>query len=190
MATPKTFNDLAIINQALTGAMGEARITDLSTDADTKGIVMRENYEAVSEACQVKSAWRFNTVKVALNKLAAAPLNRWSAAWQLPVDRLKILFTWAPSRYEIQGDLLYSNNTDAVHLDYQRKLTEDEWPTWFQRYVVARLVMRTVKGITGEDPSQAMKDEEKDALDDALFQDSQQQPNQTILPNDFVDVRH
>ena len=190
MATPQIFTDLDVINQALTGFMGERRISDLATDQNIKAEVMRENYEAVSEAAQVKTAWRFNTIKAVLNKLAGEPENRWAAAWQIPPDHLKTLFTWPPSRYEIQGNRLYSNNTDSIELDYQRKREEAYWPTWFQRYVVAKLVMRTCKGITGDDPSQAMKDELEDAETDALFQDAQQQPNQTMLPSDFVDCRH
>ncbi len=189
MPDPIPFIDLDVINQALTGAMGEGRITNLAEDTTTKGIVMRENYEAVSESCQIKSTWRFNTNKVALNKLTAAPENRWAAGWQLPADILKLLTTWPPSNYEVQGTVLYSNNTGEIEIDYQRKLEESLWPAWFMRYVVARLVMRTVRGITGDNPTKEMGDEIRDALDDALFQDAQQQPNQTTLPNAFIDVR-
>ena len=189
MPTPITFVDLDVINQALTGVLGEEPITDLQSDQSVPAIVMRKNYEAVSEAAQTKSAWRFNTTKVALNKLAAEPLNRWAAGWQLPNDHLKTLTTWPTSRYEIQGNKLYSKNTDSIELDYQRKLEEAFWPSWFLRYVVAALVIRTTRGITGEKANKDMKDELKDALDDAFFQDAQQQPNQTMMANDFVDVR-
>lgn len=189
MVTPTVFTDLAVINQALTGVMGEDEITNLEDDQGKAALVMRKNYEAVSEAAQIKTAWRFNTTKVALNKLSGEPINRWAAAWQLPIDRLKILTTWSPSNYEIQGDKLLSNNTDELELDYQRKIEEALWPIWFTRYVVASLVMRTVRGITGEKPAQTMKDELKDAENDALFQDAQQQPNQTMQSNAFVDVR-
>lgn len=190
MPTPIQFTDLDVINQALTGAMGEDRISNLQDDKSKRGIVMRENYEPISEATQTKTPWRFNTTKVALNKLTAEPVNRWAAGWQLPVDSLKVLTVWPPNIYEIQGNKLFSNNTDSIEIDYQRKLEEALWPSWFLRYCVARLVMRTVRGITGDDPTQLMKEELKDARDDALFQDSQQQPNQTPLPNPFVDVRH
>ena len=190
MPTPTVFVDIDVINQALTGFLGENEITNLATDQSVAAIVMRHNYEAVSEAAQTKSAWRFNTTKAALSKLTAEPQNRWSAGWQLPNDHLKTLTTWPISNYEIQGNKLYTNNTDAVEIDYQRKLEEAFWPSWFLRYVVARLVIRTSRGITGEKPTPEMKDELKDALDDALFQDAQQQPNQTMMANAFIDVRH
>lgn len=189
MVTPLTFTDLDVINQALTGFMGEGRISDLEDDQNDKAEVMRENYEAVSEAAQVKTNWRFNTTKLALNKLSGEPENRWAAAWQLPPDMLKLITTWPPSRYEVQGRLLYSNNTSEIEIDYLRKMQEAYWPAWFLRYVVARLVIRTVRGITGEKATVEMKDELKEAREDALFQDAQQQPNQEQVPNPFVDCR-
>ncbi len=189
MPNPIQFIDLDIINQALTGFLGEDRISDLENDQDTKAIVMRESYEPVSEASQTATPWRFNTHKVALNKIVGEPVSRWSAQWQLPADLLKLLFTWPPSIYEIQGTRLYSNNTDEIEIDYQRKLAEGLWPTWFQRFVVASLVMRTSRGITGEKPTQDMLDELRAARDEAFFQDAQQQPNQINLPAPFVDVR-
>ena len=191
MPTPIAFTDLNVINQALTGAMGEGRISDLQDpdEQSTKAQVMRENYEAVSEAAQTVTNWRFNTTKVALSKLSEAPPNRWAAAWQLPTDNLKVLYTWPPGNYEIQGNKLFSNNTDSIEIDYQRKLGEALWPSWFLRYVVAALVLRTVRGVTGDDPTQSMHDELKNARDDGFFEDAQQQPNQAPLPNPFVDCR-
>ncbi len=189
MVTPITLVDLDIINMALTGDMGERRINDLANEAAPKGIIMREKYENVSETAQTKTAWRFNTTKVALSKLSGVPLNRWAAAWQLPTDLLKVLTTWPPTRYEIQGKRLYTNDTSQVHLDYTRKLSEGEWPPWFVRYVVSQLVLRTIKGIRGDEASDDMKEEAADALTDALFQDAQQQPNQTMQSNAFIDAR-
>ena len=189
MPNPIQFDDLGVINQALTGVMGENEITDLQDDQGKPAIIMRKNYEAISEAAQVKTAWRFNTTKAVLNKLSAAPENRWAAAFQLPNDFLKLLTTWPPSNYEIQGNKLFSNNTSSIAIDYQRKLGEGLWPIWFTRYVVAMLVMRTVRGVTGEKPAQTMKDERDDAERDALFQDAAQQPNQTMQSNAFIDAR-
>lgn len=189
MPTPITFVDLDVINQALTGALGEDRISDLAGDQTVKAIVMREMYEPVSEAAQTATVWRFNTTKAALNKLSAEPENRWAAGWQLPNDNLKVLTTWPPGNYEIQGNKLYSNNTDSIEIDYQRKLEEALWPVWFLRYVVARLVMRSCRGITGDDPSQDMRDEFQDARDDAFTPDAMQQPNQQNMPSPFVDAR-
>lgn len=189
MPTPLTATDLTIVNQALTGWLGEDEVENLTADTTKRAKIMRLNYESVSESTQIRTAWRFNTLKAALNKLLTVPENRWSAAWQLPNDNLKVLTTWPPGNYELQDGKLLSNNTDEIEIDYQRKVEEAFWPAWFQRYVVIRLAIRVCRGITGEFPDQTMKDELKAARDDAMFQDAQQQPNQTRMPNEFIDAR-
>jgi len=188
MPTPSTFAELDIVNQALT-RMGEKRISDLESDTAPRAQVMRENYQQIAERCLTKTSWRFATVKAALSKLSAVPENRWDAAWQLPTDRLKVLFVYPPGNYEIQGQRLFSNNTSAIEIDYIRYVLEGEWPAWFREYVVTELVMHTVKGITGDEPNVRQERARDRAEVDSLTQDSQQQPNFTDLPNPFIDVR-
>lgn len=184
------FADVDIANQALT-ALGELRLTaPLVDDESAHAVVLREHYAAVKEFCLAKSNWRFATAKLALNLELVTPPNRWAAQWTLPTDLLKVLYVWPPINYELQNGKLLTNARSGVVLDYVRNVDEGDWFPWFTRYVVAELVMRTCRGITGDDPSQQMKDERSEALSDALFQDAQQQPNQTILPNDFIDCRN
>ena len=184
------FADLDVVNQALT-AMGETRLTQpLASDDTPAGIVMRDNYAAVKEAALSQSNWRFATVKLALNLENVTPPNRWAAQWNLPADMLKALYIWPPIKYELQNGKLLTNIRSGLVLDYIRNVAEGEWPPWFTRYCVSELVLRTCKGITGDDPSRGMEAEQERALANANYQDAQQQPNQTILPNDFIDVRH
>ena len=189
MPTPVANTDLTVINQCLTGFLGEERITDLEDDQTKRAIIMRESYEPTSEFCQTVTNWLFNKTKAALNKLEAEPENRWSAAWQLPNDKLKIITVWPPGRYEIQGKELLSNNTDSIEIDYLRKIEEAFWPAWFTRYVVAELTMRTTRGITGEKANTDQRAERDTAKSEALFNDATQQPNPENPPNAFVDVR-
>ncbi len=189
MPTPHTFTDLDVINMALTGRMGEDRITNLATDESTAAIVMREHYQQVKESTLTKTAWRFATVKKALNKLSGDPLNRWSAAWQLPPDLLKLLTTWPPTNYERQGNKIFTDVTSGLEIDYIRYVLEDQWPAWFRDYVVGRLVIATRRGITGEKPDSEDYEYLEAARADAFWQDAQQQPNPTNLPNPFIDAR-
>lgn len=189
MPSRQTFTDLDVVNQSL-GSMGEVELDNLATDQSTAAIIMRRHYVAVKQYCLAMSNWRFATTKAALSKLSAVPTNRWAAAWQLPPDLLKLLFTWPPSRYEVQGQRLYTNETSRLEIDYIRNIEEPYWLDWFTRLVVAELTMRTCKGITGDEPSRAMTEERGAARSEAYFQDAQQQPNQTQLPNDFIDVRY
>lgn len=190
MPTPVTFAKLDVINQALTG-LHEARLSDVAALGGTSkhAQVMREHYDAVVLYCHGRTAWRFATAKRALNKLSAAPLNRWSAAWNLPTDMVKLLSTWPPSNYELANRQILSNETTALEVDYVRLVEEGYWPAWFTRLVVAELVKRCCRPITGDAVDQDMKDELRAAEVDAFFQDAQQQPNQTLMSNDFIDVR-
>lgn len=190
MPTPTTFSKLEVINQAL-GAMGEGLLSSISELSGTskQAQVMRVHYAAVVYFCMSRTSWRFATTKKALNRLSSNPINRWSAAWQLPADMLKLLSTWPPSEYEIQNRQLLTNETTRCEVDYIRLVEEAYWPAWFMRFVVAELVIRTMKGITGESPDAEEREERRQAEAQALYLDAQQQPNLQIQSNAFVDCR-
>lgn len=189
MATPGTFADLDIINAALTGRMGAGYLADIDSP-EARAVVVRANYQLTLEACLTHSAWRFNTRQAALNLLLGTPTNRWAAKWQLPADTIKVLYVHPPIRYQILGKELYCDVTSGpLAIDYQIYVLEGDWPAWFRKYVIAQLVMDICKGVTGEDPSQAMKDDLMRSISDALFLDAQQQPNPEPLPNPFIDCR-
>lgn len=189
MSTPSTFTDLMIVNAALT-RMGTDELQNLEDDESKRATVMRKNYQQVKETTLTKTSWRFATVKAALNKLSDKPENRWEAAWQLPPDKLKVLFVYPPTRYEIQGTRIFANDTSSIEIDYIRYVEEGEWPPWFREYTIDSLLIATIKGITGEDPTTKQTDKVADSRSDALFQDSQQQPNIEQLPNPFIDCRY
>lgn len=187
MPSPETITDLKVINQALGAGLGENELTDLN--AATKiAATVRSNYGPVKYACMTKTSWRAFTAKATLNQLSGTPINRWQYAYQLPSDCLKVLTTWPVSNYELQNNRLYTN-ASSVDIDYIRNLEEAYWPRWFEAYVVASLVKRLCRGITGKDPSPSMEAEVKSSLIAAQFADAGQQPNQSMATNDFVDCR-
>lgn len=188
MPTPVTFAKLDIWNQVLTG-LGEPLLTSLAGSSKPHQ-VLSQHYDATVQAAMTETSWRFATAKRALNKLSGAPTNRWAAAWNLPVDNLKVLTTWPPGNYELQNRQLLTNEQTRLEIDYIRLVEEGFWPAWFTVYVVARLVVITCKGITREDPSAEMREILKTAETKALVADAQQQPNQTIQSNEFVDCRN
>lgn len=195
MATPKTYTDIDVVNMAL-DAMGEdpvavTALSSASTDTSKRARIMRTHYDAVKEAALTKTSWRFATsTSVSLSKLSGTPAKtKWAAAWQLPPDTLKVLTTWPPTNYEIQGKRILTNITSGLLVDYIRYVTEDQWPAWFVVYVKWKLVEATVKAITGSSMDREDKDSLSSAETDALSTDSQQQPNVTDQPNPFIDVR-
>lgn len=193
MPTPKTYADIDIVQMALS-AMGEAPVAATalvtpSTDTSKRARIMRENYDLVKETAMTKTSWRFLTAKSSLSKLSSDPLNKWAAAWQLPVDMLKVLHVWPPTNYEIQRKRLYTNETAEVIIDYIRYLDEGDWPAWFVMYVKWKLVEGTINGITGGSMDREQRESMETAESDALSTDSQQQPNVADQPNPFIDVR-
>jgi hypothetical protein len=190
MPTPATFAKLDVVNQALTG-LHEKRLSDQAALEGTSlhAQVMREHYDAVVQFCLTKSNWRFNTAKRSLNKLSGTPINRWSTSWQLPEDFLMLLTTWPPSDYELANRQILSNESSTLDIDYLRYILEGYWPGWFTRLVVAELVIRTCKPITGDEPDRLMLEERSASESAAYFQDAQQQPNLMVQSNAFIDVR-
>ena len=190
MPTPVTFDKLAICNQAIGGVHGTP-LTDIAALGGTsrEAQAMRDHYDAVVQFVHCMSNWRFATAKRMLNKLSGAPINRWSTAWALPEDFLKLLTTWPPSNYELANRQVLSNETTRLDIDYIRLVSEGYWPAWFSRLVVAELVIRICKPITGDEPGRSMGVERELAETDAYFNDAQQQPNQTMQSNDFIDCR-
>jgi hypothetical protein len=191
MPTPVSFDKLAICNQAI-GAFHGTRLTDIAALGGTskEAQAMRDHYDAVVQYVHTMSNWRFATAKRSLNKLSGAPINRWSTAWQLPEDFLKLLTTWPPSNYELANRQILSNESARLDIDYIRLVAEGYWPAWFARLVVAELADRACPVVTGDEPTAAMRGEREKAENEAYFNDAQQQPNQTLQSNDFVDVRY
>lgn len=191
MPSPVPQSKLEVINQVLL-TLGQDELSSISALSGTSksARVMRVQYEPVVDACLGKTSWRFATAKAALNKYSGAPTNRWAAAWNLPADLITLISTWPISNYERQGQRILTNESTRLEIDYIRKVEEAYWPAWFNRYAVARLVMRCCKGITGDEPDPDMKQELEDAEGDALFQDAKQQPNQVVQANDFIDCRN
>lgn len=195
MATPKTYTDIEIINQAL-DAMGEdpiavTALANPSTDTSKRARIMRTHYDVVKETALTKTSWRFATsTSVSLSLLSGTPAKtKWAKAWQLPPDLLKVLTTWPPTNYEIQGRRLLCNISSGLLIDYIRYVAEGEWPAWFVTYVRWKLVEATINGITGGGMSGDQRDSLATAEIDALTTDSQQQPNVTDQPAPFVDCR-
>lgn len=189
MPDPTPFTNIDVINQALGAGLGEEHIVDL-TGTDKATLVMVTNYNAVKYDCMTRTNWRALTADASLSLLSGTPISRWSHAWQMPSDCLKVISTWPISSYEIRNRQLLTNEGTRVELVYIRNLEEAYWPAWFTRLVVAELTIRVCRGITGNMPDAEMRAELARAESQALFQDAQQQPNQTVQSNAWIDCRY
>ena len=187
MPNPTPFTNVDVMSQAMV-ALGENPITNVnSTDKRVQAMVLQ--YKPVVYYCLAMSNWRALTADADLVRLSGVPVSRWSYAFQLPNDLLKVITTWPISNYEIRNRQLYSNES-TCSLTYIRLIEEAYWPAWLTRYVVAELVMRTCRPITGDAPDDVMRNERDTSLSSAYFNDAQQQPNQTIDSDDFTTCRN
>lgn len=189
MTTSKvTFSALDVINMALV-KMREPRISSLEDDSHA-GVVMRELYPMVRQACLTLTHWRFATAYASLSLLSGEPLTQFSAAWQLPADHLRTLNVEPPGNYEIHGNRVYTNNTSSCTICYLRYRPEGEWPAWFVQLVVRALVMEAREAVTGDKQADGDRIAYDSAHRYAASVDAQEQPNQMPASAPFVNVRY
>ena len=189
MALP-SYSSTDIVNQALY-AMGELEIDDLATNTSKRAKVMQAAYERIQFFCLANSDWRFATWSDDISVTGGTPpeTDQWLSAYDLPDDLVKALFVEPPIRYEIMGDFLLANENQDLQLHYIREVAETAMPPHFVDYFVAELVVRTKKGITGDDVNAADRMMRDNAFVQAEAIDQQQQPNKEPLPSPFIDIR-
>jgi len=134
MATTKV--DLA--SRAL-NLLGEKSITSFD-ESTAPAAVASSLYETVVKAALSLHRWRFASKVVELAKLDETPVDEssWTYIHQLPADLLVIHHIDALHRYEIYRKKLYSNST-PVNLDYGYRPDEEDWPAYFEKFVLYQL---------------------------------------------------
>jgi hypothetical protein len=178
-----------IINSALV-LVGDKPLNSLTEDRRA-AVVANAIYQDVYEGELNKHRWGFARAIQPLNLLVTAPKDpRYKNAFQLPTDLL-VAVQLIPNEYDYRryGYELYSNQNE-VSLDYIRKVTEAELPSYFIRlftYALAR------------DLSLSIRDETKifQLMDgryvvegrNARFQDSQEFPAEAWTDAPFISPR-
>lgn len=115
---------------------------DDSLEAETARVI----YDEVIDGCLSERAWRFATTQKQLNRLMAAPVSEWDAAYQLPGDPpalriIRVSVDDEPIRFDRYADKLLCNagENDAVVLEYVYRAPEADWPPYFRKYVTETL---------------------------------------------------
>ena len=146
-------------------------------------------YSVVYEDAITSYPWRFAIGKVTLSKLAAAPLNEWSNAFQLPGNLLLVYRTYPRSLFEIYEDKLYSNQ-DTIEIDYWFKPVETTLPPYFVKYMQYLLASEFAISVTD---NRTLADTFNSAANQqrlvAMNRDSQGRTNSAIESAPFIEVR-
>lgn len=118
-------------------ALGEPPITSLD-DNRKAAIYCKARYDQVRRQILRAGFWNFARKQSQLAEVTSAPLFDWSNGFELPADfvRLYRMQKNPQSAYEIQGQLLLSNETAPLNIVY---IYDHEDPTKFDPIFVAAL---------------------------------------------------
>lgn len=178
-----------LINSALV-LIGDKPLNSLTEDRRA-AVAALAIYSDVFEGELNKHRWGFARTIASLNLLAAKPkIATFNYAFQLPTDLL-VAVRLIPNEYDYKryGYEIYSNQP-AVQLDYIRKVTEAELPSYFVRLMTYALARDLSIAIRDEsDRFQAMDIRYKEEARNARFQDSAEFPQEPIQDVPFISVR-
>lgn len=179
-----------LINSALV-LVGDTPLNSLTEDRRA-AVVANAIYGDIFEGELNKHRWGFAREVAELNQLAAPPpLDRFRYQYQLPADLL-IEVRIIPNEYGYKryGNKVYSNQP-KLQLDYIRKVTEAELPSYFVRLMTYALSRDFATSIRDElNHFQAMDARYREEARNARFQDSQAYPQDPIQDNEIITTRY
>ena len=178
-----------MINQGLV-LIGDKPLNSL-TETRRAAVVANQIYDQVFEGELNKHRWGFARTIFQLNQLAGEPpLDEFKFRYQLPADLLVAVRTIPLEfNYMRYGYEIYSNQP-KLKLDYIRKVTEAELPSYFVRlmgYALGRDLATAIRDET--DRFQIMDIRYKEEGRNARFQDSQEFPQTPIVDSPFISTR-
>lgn len=181
-------NQLDIVNLAII-ELGDALVVSLAADADAIDVA-NALYQPVKDDLLSKAPWRFAAKKIALSLVTSpAPLNEWSAQFDVPSDYVRIIRVYPDQAYEMFGRRIYANAT-SLACDYVHSCDEALMPPYFVTLIAVDLAERMSRAITGADQDkERLRDRRRFAFAEALSADAQQRPNVIPRSSPFVNVR-
>ena len=164
----------------------------------TEAKVLNVVYEDVVRDALTSTPWNFASQQLALTgRLAAAPLVKWSAAYQLPQDGTiltinTIYVDGSVADYDIEGTriMLDCSDISLVTLDYLKRVEVSGWPPFFTMYVIQRLAAILSSSIARSDGmAKSFSALAEAQLARARSRDSQQVTARGVKLNRFVRFR-
>jgi len=169
--------------------LGHDSINALS-DPGYPNRVAQNTYDNMVQTELTKSNWTFARVKVQLAQLTTDPVDEFDNAYQLPSDRLKVLFIRPRTRYKIYRDQIFTNVSGPLFLDYIANVGEAEWPPSFTQLCIYALAANWALPIRdGITTREILRSEYTDLARIARADDSTQNPQDPIRSNPFVAAR-
>jgi hypothetical protein len=187
--------DVTIASRAMhmIGGQQFASFADDSNEAK----VANGTYEMVVEAALTRTRWRFSSGQQQLSRLAAAPVARWDAAYQMPTSpRILLLHAVTildrPIKYDRYEDKIYCNATadDTVVADYTYYVKEQYWPPHFVKAVTLDLASIFAGSLAQKgDIATYYANQAELAYRHARWAESSSQTAKNVRTSSLVDVR-
>lgn len=148
-------------------------------------------YDNVVQNELSKHRWGFARRKAQLSLLVDTPIDdEWRSIYQLPTDMIALIKLRPNVDYQILGDKVYTNLSQALYCDYIRNVAESEWPVYFSKmieYALARDFASSIRDSAAS--ADRMAQEYVNASRMARYTDSMQHPQKPIVNKPFISVR-
>lgn len=174
--------------------MGGSPISSFS-DGTAEADVVDAMYEDIARAALTNTRWRFATKQQLLNRLAAAPTSRYSAAYQMPADLLMLSAVTVnddPIIYDTYGDKIYcdTSTNEVVSADYIFRADESGWPSFFTLAVEFQVAAMLSVSIARDASLASLMDQQAERqMIKARRLDSQQQTTRKLMTSRFIAQR-
>jgi hypothetical protein len=132
-------SETAICNDALV-EIGAGRIASLTEDSATARIC-NEQYTKIRDEMLAGHPWNFSLKRASLAASGTAPVNKYTKAWVLPTDCLRVLEVVDGEEIDWQkeGNYLVSDTT-SMDILYIAKITDvGNYPPHFSRALALKL---------------------------------------------------
>lgn len=179
-----------LISSALV-LIGDTPINSL-TGNDRRQVVANALYDQTVQNELSKHRWGFARRKAQLSLTTGTVVdNEYRSIYQLPSDIISLVKIKPSSNYQIYGDKLYTNLSQALYCDYVANVAESEWPVYFAKMITYALAVDFATSIRDSSSIQSnMAALYESASRNARFTDSQQHPQTPIQHRPFLDVRY
>ncbi|MCP3675275.1 MAG: hypothetical protein GY829_12490 [Gammaproteobacteria bacterium] len=170
--------------------IGDSPINSLTGNTRAQQVA-NSLYDTIVQNELTKHRWGFARRKAQLSLTTDEPVDEWKSIYQLPTDLLVLIKLNPRVNYQILGDKVYTNHSQALYCDYIKNVGESEWPVYFDamvKYALAKDFATSIRDSSSI--RQEMTNEYIIASGMARYTDSQQHPQTAIVSRPFIDVRY
>lgn len=176
-----------IANQAL-AYLGEAKVSSINDTSSKQARACATSYAQARDEVLRSARWSCAKKMQSLSKLVTAPVYKWTAAYQLPSDFIRLCeiegeYAWVPREwFDIQGRqlMLGLNDEEApddIGIEYISRVTDTTlFDPLLVEAVALKLAAKVARELTGSDnkAAQLLEEYERVVLPKALTIDAQQ----------------